>query len=111
MDPKRKADDYHGMALYLRASKDVPVNGQRVLKFDLTFEETLKLSVAVQSCAMSLNEWNRRESTGKNMGLRLSFYTHSKAVTEPLDPRSENRNRQTETLPAGGVAAAISGTM
>lgn len=63
MDPKRKADDYHGMALYLRASKDVPVNGQRVLKFDLTFEETLKLSVAVQSCAMSLNEWNRREST------------------------------------------------
>jgi hypothetical protein len=45
------------------------------LKIDLSFEEALEPSLAVQSCLHSLNRYNRSTTQGRAMGLMLSVET------------------------------------
>jgi hypothetical protein len=80
-DIPTKSADYHGLASYLRTSPDVAAQGVQSINVYLTFDEAVKLSVALQSCVLSLNRYNRRKKAGKDMGLLLSFKTATGTVT------------------------------
>jgi hypothetical protein len=47
----------------------------------MTFDEALKLSLAIQSGLMQLNRYNRWTTAGREMGLLLSFKTDSRSIT------------------------------
>jgi hypothetical protein len=47
----------------------------------MTFEEALKISLAIQSCVMNLNRYNRRKAAGRDMGMLLSLKTEANAIT------------------------------
>jgi hypothetical protein len=76
-----KAVDYHGTAKYARTSPDVAAKGVESINVHLTFEEALRLSLAIQSCVMSLNRYKRSAVAGRDMGLLLSLKTASKSIT------------------------------
>ncbi len=76
-----KAEDYHGMAKYVRTQPDVAAQGVRSINVELTFEEALKLSLAIQSSLMQLNRYNRTTTAGREMGLLLSLKTETSSVT------------------------------
>ncbi len=54
-----KADDYHGLAGYVRTQPDIASQGVKSVNIDMTFEEALRLSLAIQSCLLQLNRYKR----------------------------------------------------
>lgn len=76
-----KADDYHGLAGYVRTQPDVAAQGVKSINIEMTFEEMLRLSLALQSCLMQLNRYKHSTTTGREMGLTLSVKTESKTIT------------------------------
>lgn len=76
-----KLDDYHGIANYVRCSPDVKGHGIKSLNIELNFDEVMKLSLALQSCLMSLNRYKRSTTDGREMGLLLSIKTDSNSIT------------------------------
>jgi hypothetical protein len=80
-DTPKKSEDYHGMAKYANTSPDVAANGIESINVHFTFEEALRLSLAVQTCLINLNKYDRSKgSAGRNVGLSLSIKTASKSV-------------------------------
>ena len=47
----------------------------------MTFDEALKLSLAIQSCLIQLNRYHRSTTAGRDMGLLLSIKTDSTSIT------------------------------
>jgi hypothetical protein len=80
-DLPTKAPDYHGTAKYVRTAPDVAAKGVDSINVYMTFEEAIRFSLAVQSCVMNLNKYNRATTAGRDMGLLLSFKTASQSVT------------------------------
>jgi hypothetical protein len=80
-DVPTKGDDYHGGARFLRSSPDLVAQGVKSVNLDLTFEEALKLSVALQSCLQAVNRYSRSTSKGKAMGVLLSIKTEGSAIS------------------------------
>jgi len=76
-----KADDYHGLAHYVRTQPDIAAQGIKSANIELNFDEALKLSLAIQACMMQLNRYNRATTEGSEMGLLLSIKTDSKSIT------------------------------
>jgi hypothetical protein len=82
--PKTKADNYHGscqIAWLPPAYEDTKPGMPKSLNLGISFEEALKLSLALQACLQSLNRYNRSIKKGKNMGVILSFKFDEKQVT------------------------------
>lgn len=82
----RKADDYHGGARYERVMPDVSnaeavSGGVKSVNLELTFEEALKLSLAISSCLHELNRYNRGTAEGRGMGMLLSIKTDNSSIT------------------------------
>jgi hypothetical protein len=75
-----KAKENHGQACYTHTSPDAESKDVKSLDVYLTFEEALKLSMALQSCMMSLNQHNRSFATRRDMGLLLSVRTETKSI-------------------------------
>lgn len=78
---KAKSIDYHGTAHYARLD-----HADKSDHIYLTLEEAVKFSLFVQSCVMSLNRHDRREKSGRDMGMMLSLQaaTNSLVVAEKL---------------------------
>ena len=76
-----KADDYHGLADYVRTQPDVATQGIKSVNIEMTFEEALRLSLAIQSCLLQLNRYKRSTTTGREMGMCLSIKTESNTIT------------------------------
>jgi hypothetical protein len=76
-----KAEDYHGGASYQRTQPDIGSQGVKSVNIELSFEEALKLSLAIQSCLMQLNRYKRSTALGREMGLLLSVKTESNAIS------------------------------
>jgi hypothetical protein len=57
LDPNvgTKAEDYHGTARYERTLPDIAANEIKSVNIEISFEESLKLSLALQSCLVQLN--------------------------------------------------------
>src|SRR5437764_207058 len=76
-----KADDYHGLANYVRTQPDVAAQGVQSINVEMSFEEAVRFSLAVQSCVMQLNRYKRSTVAGREMGLLLSLKTDSNTIT------------------------------
>src|SRR5947209_7862876 len=76
-----KSDDYHGLAKYVRTQPDVASQDVKSINIEISFEEAMKLSLAIQSCLMQLNRYNRSTTTGREMGLLLSILTSTGTIT------------------------------
>lgn len=74
---KEKSPDYHGKCDYARLGP--PYSGKS-LSIEITFDEAMKLSLALQSCLLSLNRLDRRAKAGKAMGVELSITTETSAI-------------------------------
>lgn len=80
-DLPMKADDYHGLADYVRTQPDVAAKGVRSINIEMSFEEAVRFSLAVQSCVMQLNRYKRSAKEGRDMGMCLSVKTETNTVT------------------------------
>lgn len=76
-----KSDDYHGLAKYVRTQPDVASQDVKSINIEMSFEEAMKLSLAIQSCLMQLNRYNRSTTAGREMGLLLSILTSTGTIT------------------------------
>ena len=72
----------HGSARFLWTKPDMQDYGLQSLNVNLTFEEAMRLSVAIQSAIMALNRYDRRTDDGKRTGLYLSIKGDRIAVGE-----------------------------
>jgi hypothetical protein len=75
-----KQDDYHGGCRVVRISPDIASKGVQSVNINLTFEEALRLSTAVQSAVLKLNRYNRATKAGQEIGLCLSLKTDISAI-------------------------------
>jgi hypothetical protein len=80
-DIPQKSDDYHGSCRYVRTSPDVASDGIKSFNIELTFDQAMRLSVALQSVVLGLNRHNRNSKIGREMGLCLSIKTDSTAIS------------------------------
>src|SRR6266581_2719373 len=80
-DIRTKSDDYHGSAYYVRTQPDIADRGIKSVNMELSFDEALKLSLALQACLIQLNRYNRSTTAGREMGLLLSIKTDSNSIT------------------------------
>jgi hypothetical protein len=76
-----KAEDYHGMARYERTLPDVAGQGVKSINVEISFEEALKLSLALQSCLIQLNRYHRGSAPGREMGVLLSIKTENTSIS------------------------------
>lgn len=79
-DVPTKADDYHGLAGYVRTQPDVEQQGVKSVNIEFTFEEALRLSLAIQACLLQLNRYKRSTVEGREMGMCLSLKTDNNTV-------------------------------
>lgn len=84
-NPKSKAEDYHGGGRFERVLPNISdaqavVGGVKSVNLELTFEEALKLSLAIDSCLQKLNRYNRGTSEGRGMGMLLSIKMENSSV-------------------------------
>jgi len=83
---KKKAEDYHGGARYTRSLPDIAVpqtvsHGVKSVNLEFTFEEALKLSLALSSCILELNRYHRGTTEGRDMGMLLSIKTDNSSIS------------------------------
>jgi len=77
---EKKAEDYHGGCRYRRTLPDVASSGVKSVNIEVPLEEALKLSLALQSCLLSLNKISRKDKIGKRMGVVLSVKTENETI-------------------------------
>ena len=53
----------------------------KILNVQITFEEALKLSLAIDECVRKLNSYKRSTRAGKSMGLNLAIHIGTERVT------------------------------
>ena len=53
----------------------------KILNVMISFEEALKLNLAIDECVRKLNTYKRSTKTGKTMGLNLVIHLAQKRVT------------------------------
>jgi hypothetical protein len=58
-----------------------PTNTPEVLNIQVTFEEALKLHLAIGECLSSLNKVNRSTRAGKKTALNLAVHLTKKRIT------------------------------
>jgi hypothetical protein len=84
-----KADDYHGSCRFVRTSPEMATKGVESVNIELTFEDAMRLSVALQSAVFGLNRYNRGTKEGKRIGLCLSLKMPSRSLAvleQPIKP-------------------------
>lgn len=52
-----------------------------ILNVQITFEEALKLSLAIDECVRKLNSYKRSTRAGRNMGLNLAVHIGTNRIT------------------------------
>jgi hypothetical protein len=82
--PKSKADDYHGGCQIAWLPKHYLKNDELIpksLNLAVTFQEALKLHIALQSCLQSINRYDRSTAAGRDMGVALSIKFDTQQIT------------------------------
>jgi hypothetical protein len=90
-----KSEDYHGLAEFVRTQPDVGAKGVKSINIEMTFEEALRFSLAVQSCLLALNRYKRSTTAGREMGIVLSVKTESNTITvieKSVQPVAQPKN-------------------
>ena len=81
MDTEKKLKtSSFGACSYVKMSPTERTAETQVLNVVMTFEEALKLNLAVDECVRNLNRYNRAKSAGKNAGLKLIIHLDKKRI-------------------------------
>lgn len=78
---REKQEDYHGGCRYVRTSPDMKAKGVKSVNIDLSFFEAMRLLVALQSAVQKLNRYDRRDKSGRQIGLCLSLKVDRSAIS------------------------------
>ena len=78
---KQKAEDYHGGCIYNRTLPDIKAKEIKSVNIEVSFEEAIKLNLALQSCLLTLNKNNRNTKVGRRMGVVLSVKTDNSSIS------------------------------
>jgi len=75
--------DSHGSCEYVRTSPpaDTFVESGKVVNIQLTFEEALKLNIAINEAVRQLNRYNRSTQAAKRRGLNIGLYFNKSRIT------------------------------
>jgi len=68
-----------GGCTFRKSSPTISVETSTV-NFTISFEEALKLNIAVQECVRQLNSYNRATSLGKSAALALIVHVDKKRI-------------------------------
>ena len=79
-NPPARAEDYHGSARLEHINPDLAAQGIKFVNIEITFEEALKLSLALQSCLVQLNRYHRGTVVGRQMGVLLGINTEGTSI-------------------------------
>lgn len=79
-DIPQKKVDYHGQCKYVRTSPDISDKELKAVNVEISFEEALRLSIAIQAAMLNLNRYNRNDKVGRDMGLCLTLYPENRSV-------------------------------
>lgn len=81
--PTRKKTFGFGGCIYARTSpkRDTLSAATPMLNIAITFEEALKLSVAIDECIRRLNSYHRATRAGKRSGLNLAIHLAKSRIT------------------------------
>jgi hypothetical protein len=69
-----------GACTYAKISPTERTAETQVINVVLSFEEALKLGLAIDECVRQLNRYNRATSEGKNAGLKLIVHFDKKRI-------------------------------
>jgi hypothetical protein len=80
LTPKKKSS--FGACTYARTSpkQDTLSPSTKVLNLFISFEEALKLSLALDECVRKLNSYNRSTTAGKRTALNLTIHFHADRI-------------------------------
>lgn len=90
-DVPEKKDDYHGGTRFVRIVPDIAAKGVKSVNIELTFDQALRLSTALQAGILKVNRYHRGKTKGKEIGLCLSVKVPTSAISV-----IETRVRQAE---------------
>ena len=82
--PRKKTKDYHGYCDVAHVSRGVGMLASA--NFEITFEEAMKLSLALQSALLQMNTYNRSTTTGRQIRIQLSYKQEHMSVNEVTVP-------------------------
>jgi hypothetical protein len=80
-EARHKAEDYHGGCRVVRINPDALAEGVESLNIEISFEQALRLSLALQSALVNLNRYNRGTVIGREMGVLLLLDIAGKSVS------------------------------
>ena len=78
--PEKKAD-YHGGTRFVRIVPDIAAKGVKSVNIELTFDQALRLSTALQAGILKVNRYHRSKSKGKEIGLCLAVKVATSAIS------------------------------
>ena len=78
---KEKNQEYHGGCAVYRVFPDVEEKGIESVNVSLTFEDAMRLSVALQAAILQLNRYNRSSKSGKATGINIGLMVKTKRVS------------------------------
>jgi hypothetical protein len=80
--PRRKTFSFGGCTFHKTSpSLDRLTRDTRMLNVAISFEEALKLSLAIEECIRKLNAYNRSTAAGKRTALNLAIHLDKNRVT------------------------------
>ncbi len=81
-EPKKKSFSF-GTCTVNRTSPDKEslTADTKILNVVISFEDGLKLSMAIDECLRKLNSYNRNMKAGKNTGMNLAIHLEQKRIT------------------------------
>lgn len=80
--PTMKTFSFGGGSFCNTSPKRVALNPEtKILNVMMTFEEALKLNLAIDECIRKLNSYKRSTKSGKSAGLNLAIHLEAGRVT------------------------------
>lgn len=81
-EPKKKEFSFGGCTFASTSPKRDLISGKtKILNVKITFEEALKLNLAIDECLRKLNSYKRSTKAGKMMGLNLAIHMDVSTVS------------------------------
>jgi len=81
-EPTKKTFSFGGCTFCNTSPKRVNLNSDtKILNVMMTFEEALKLNLAIDECIRKLNSYKRSTKSGRSTGLNFAIHLHVGRVT------------------------------
>ncbi|MFA6292893.1 MAG: hypothetical protein WC637_13980 [Victivallales bacterium] len=78
---RKKAETYHGSCIFKSTSPNIKNQNIKAVNIEISFDESLKLYLAIQSSILSVNKFKKNTKVGKSMGIVLCVKTDNNAIS------------------------------